>query len=56
MGGRVVREFCHGKEVCPFLRVSVAEDAEVGFQLLIYSLGFSVCLWVVGRGEFKVIF
>ena len=29
--GRVVGEFCHGEKVCPFFRVSIAEDVEVGF-------------------------
>ena len=37
------------------MRVVGAEDAEIGFELLIGLFGLSVSLRVVGDGEFDVI-
>ena len=55
IGGRVVREFGHREEVYPFLGVSITKDMKVGFKLLAHPLCFSIGLWVVDRGEFKVV-
>ena len=56
VGGGVMREFSHREKVCPFLRVSIAKDTKVDFKLLVYALCFFISLWVVGGGEFEVIF
>ena len=55
MGGKVVREFCHRKEVCPFLRVFITKDTKVGFKFLVHPLCFFISLWIVGKGELEVI-
>ena len=43
----VVDEFGHRDVVSPSFRVRTAEDAEVGFDFLVESFHFSVCLRVV---------
>ena len=40
-----------GKEVCPFLRVVGAEEAEVHFKLLIGLLSMSINLRVIGSKD-----
>ena len=44
-----------GKEVCPFPGVVGTEDAEISFDLLIGSLCLSICLGVIGGGEFDIV-
>ena len=44
-----------GKEVRPFLRVVDAEDVKICFDLLIGSFCLSICLRVIGSGEFDII-
>ena len=55
MRGRVVVEFCQGKELYPFSRVVGAKDVEISFKLLIGSLGLSIGLRMVGSGEANII-
>ena len=55
MQGRVVVEFCRGKELYPFSRVVGAKDAEISFEFLIGSLGLSIRLRMVGCGEANII-
>ena len=55
MRGRVVMEFCQGKELYPFSWVVGAKDAEICFELLIGSLGLSIGLRMVGSGEANII-
>ena len=43
------------EEVCPFLRVVGAEDAEICFDLLIGPFSLSICLWVVCGGELDIV-
>ncbi|KNZ81600.1 hypothetical protein J132_11232, partial [Termitomyces sp. J132] len=54
LGGRVnmvvVLEFGIRKEFVPVILVLVAEEAEILFQLLVYTLCLAVRLWVVGSG------
>ena len=54
LGGRVssqvVCEFCHWDKFRPLIRLSLAEHLEICFHFLIYSLGFSISLWVIGGG------
>ena len=56
MRGRVVMEFCRGKELYPFSQVVGAKDAEISFKLLIGSLSLSIGLGMVGSGEANIIF
>ena len=55
MRGRVVMEFCRGKELYPFSWVVGAKDVEICFELLIGSLGLSISLRMVGSGEANII-
>ena len=55
VGGGVVSEFCHGKELGPFLGFIQGEQPQVRFQFLIYPFRFPVSLRVVGSGEGDVI-
>ena len=56
MWGRVVVEFCRGKELYPFSRVVGAKDAEISFELLIGLFGLSIGLRMIGSGEANIIF
>ena len=44
-----------GEEIHPFPRVVGAEYAKVCFDLLIGSFCLSICLRVIGSGEFDII-
>ena len=55
MWSGVVVEFCRGKELYPFSQVVGAKDAEIGFELLIGSLGLSISLRMVGHREANII-
>ena len=55
MRGRVVMEFCRGRELYPFSQVVGAKDAEISFELLIGLLGLSIGLRMVGSGEANII-
>ena len=50
MSSQVVRKFCHWDKFRPLIRLSLAEHSEICFHFLVYSLGFSVGLWVIGSG------
>ena len=50
MSSRVVHEFCHWDKLGPLIRLSLAEHSEICFHFLVYSLGFSISLWVIGGG------
>ena len=50
VSSRVVRKFCHWDKFRPLIRLSLAEHLEICFHFLVYSLGFSVSLWVIGSG------
>ena len=56
MRGRVVMEFCQGKELYPFSRVVGAKDVEISLKLLIGSLSLSISLRMVGSGEVNIVF
>ena len=43
-------EFCGGEEGGPLFRVVGAENAEVGFELLVGSLSLPIGLGVIGSG------
>ena len=55
MRGRVVVEFCQGKELYLFSRVVGVEDAEISFKFLIGPLSLSIGLRMVGSGEANII-
>ena len=55
MRGRVVMEFCRGKELYPFGPVVGAKDVEISFELLIGLLSLSIGLRMVGSGEANII-
>ena len=46
----IVDEFCHGNVIYPGLRVGTTEDTEIGLNLLVESLSFSISLWVICCG------
>ena len=50
-----MHEFCHWDKIGSFVRLSLAEYAEICFDVLIHMLCFSICLWMVGGREFKII-
>ena len=54
MGAMVVDKFSHGNVVCPCFRVGATKDAEIGLNLLVEPLCFSIGLRVVccGQGDF----
>ena len=49
-------EFSGGEEFCPASRVVGTKYPKIGFDLLIGSFGLSISLWMVGGGEFNIIF
>ena len=55
VGGRVVSEFCHGKELGPIFGFIRSEQPEVCLQFLVYPFHFSVSLRVIGCGEADVV-
>ena len=55
MRGRVVVEFCRGKELYPFSWVVGTKDAEICFELLIGSLSLTISLWMISSGEANII-
>ncbi|KAG5349075.1 hypothetical protein C0989_006170 [Termitomyces sp. Mn162] len=46
----VVLEFGVGEELVPVILALVAEEAEILFQLLVYTLYLAIRLWMVGSG------
>ena len=56
MWGRVVVEFCGGKELYPFSGVVGTKDVEICLKLLICSLGLTIGLRMVDSGEANIIF
>ena len=44
-----------GKEVCSFLRIVGTENVKICFNLLIGSLGLSICLRVICGGKFGIV-
>ena len=55
MWGRVVLKFGSRKEIKPGFRVVGAEDAKICFYLLIGAFRLSICLGVIGSGEFDIV-
>ena len=56
MWGRIMLEFCGRKEFQPALRIVGTKYLKIGFDFLIGSFHLSISLWVVGGGEFDIIF
>ena len=56
MWGRVVVEFCGGKELYPFSGVVGTKDVEICLKLLIGSLGLTIGLRMIDSGEANIIF
>ena len=54
--GGIVLEFSGGEEFWPASRVVGAKYPKIGFDLLIGSFCLSVSLWMVGSGEFNIVF
>ena len=56
MWGRVVVEFCGGKELCPFGQVVGTKDAKIHFKFLIGSLGLSIGFRMIcsKRGKHRI--
>ena len=46
----IVDKFCHRHMICPCFRVRTTEDVEIGLNLLIEPLHFSIGLRVVSCG------
>ena len=55
MRGRVMVEFCGGKELYPFGWVVGTKDVEICFKLLIGSLGLTIGLRMISSGEVNII-
>ena len=55
MRGRVMVEFCGGKELHPFSQVIGTEDAEVCFKFLIGSLSLTISLGMISGGKANII-
>ena len=51
MGVVIVHEFGMGNRFRPGCGIIATEDPKVGFDLLVYSFGFSIRLWVIGSGK-----
>ena len=55
MGGRILREFCHGEKFGPFRRLILGKDLKECLELLIDPFGFTISLRVIGSGEGNVV-
>ena len=51
MGAVIVHELGVGNRFRPGCGIIATEDPKVGFDLLVYSFGFSIQLWVIGGGK-----
>ena len=56
MWGRIVLEFSSRKEFWPTLRIVGTKYLKIGFDLLIGLFCLSVGLWMIGGGEFNIVF
>ena len=56
MWGRIVLEFSSRKEFWPTSRIVGTKYPKIGFDLLIGSFRLSVGLWMIGGGEFNIVF
>ena len=56
MWGRVVLELSGREEFRPASGVVGTKYSKVGFNLLIGSFSLSVGLWMIGGGEFNIVF